>query len=540
MPFGQGLVPSTKTLLIPEVQDAVKIGRVASSILILTIWMTAVGWQVRREYFKPELARLAEGALSLAPGVNFYTLEMNGRAIGSATSRLDTVSTGFVIEDLMTIELPALGQTGSATARTNVSLDPMLRMSDFNFSLTSGVGTFLADGTVHGDSAMDVRVDAGGGEEQFKFRLEEAPVFAAALPIRIAAGEGLEVGREIRVPVFDPSTLSTRTVEVRILEHDTLSIPDSAAWDSETDRWEPARYDSVPAWRVAEAYGGVEVESWIDDDGRVLEASSALGFTMIRTEYELARQALADAEGRPPVFDDDVIFATAVQSNVDLGEIENHSELRFVLSGVDLEGFDLDGGRQELRGDTLTIRRENWNTLEAGYSLPYKRMDLAEALQPEPLIQSDDPRIINKAKEFTAWSTSWEHDPKTVTRQLTRSVHGLLHKEITFSVPSAIQVLESEQGDCNEHTVLFVAMARALGLPARTAVGLVYVDGAFYYHAWPEVWLGEWVATDPTFDQYPADAAHIRFVIGGLAQQVEIIRLIGRLNIDVITPEEAQ
>jgi len=510
--------------------------------MILVVWMTAVGWQVRREYFKPELTRLAESALSLAPGVNFYTLEMNGRAIGLATSKLDTLSTGFVLEDLMTIELPALGQTGAATARTRVALDPTLRMTDFDFSLSSGAGNYSASGIVSGDTVMDVTLDAGGGEENFHFRLSEPPIFAAALPIRIAVGEGLRVGDELTVSVFDPSSLSTRTVEVRVLQHDTLSFPDSASWDAGTGRWSPARYDSVPAWLVAEAYGGVEVESWIDADGRVLEASSALGFTMIRTEYELARQALADAEGSPPVLDDDVILSTAIQSNVNLGSIEDHSELRFVLSGVDLDGFELDGGRQQLRGDTLIIRREDWDDLDAGYKLPYKRMDLADELRSEPLIQSDDPRIEAKAKQLTAWRTRWEHDPKTIARQLTRSVYHLLDKEITFSIPSAIQVLESARGDCNEHTVLFVALARSLGLPARTAVGLVYLDGAFYYHAWPEVWLGEWVATDPTFNQYPADAAHIRFVVGGLAQQVEIIRLIGRLNIDVVPtpPNTAQ
>jgi hypothetical protein len=103
-------------------------------------------------------------------------------------------------------------------------------------------------------------------------------------------------------------------------------------------------------------------------------------------------------------------------------------------------------------------------------------------------------------------------------------------------VPSAVQVLEARRGDCNEHTVLYVALARALGLPARTAVGLVYVNGAFFYHAWPEVWLGEWVAVDPTFGQHPADAAHLRFVVGGLAQQVEVVRLIGRLSIDTYEP----
>ena len=47
------------------------------------------------------------------------------------------------------------------------------------------------------------------------------------------------------------------------------------------------------------------------------------------------------------------------------------------------------------------------------------------------------------------------------------------------------------------------------------------------------------MAVDPTFGQYPADAAHIRFVVGGLAQHVEIIRLIGRLNIEVLEPTPA-
>ena len=508
-------------------------------VVVLGIWFVAVGWQVRREYFKPELARIAESALSLAPGVSFYTLEMGGRAIGVATSRLDTIPEGFVLEDFMSIELPALGQTGTAVARTRVELSETLRMRTFDFGLDSEVGTFEAVGSVRGDTVLSVSVDAGSGPEPIEFRLAEPPVFAAALPIRLAVGEGLEVGRRFQVPVFDPSSLSTRAVEMRVLEHDTLTFPDSAALQD--GRWSPAHYDSVPAWKVAEVYGGVQLESWIDEDGRILQASSPLGFSMVRTEYELARQALEDARGGDrPVLDSDVILSTAVQSDVDLGEVENHDELRFVLSGVDLEGFQLDGGRQTLRGDTLIVRREDWAALDAGYSLPYKRMDLAAELAPEPLIQSDDERIVQKAREITNWRTTWSHDPKRIARQLNGAVHHMLEKEITFSVPSAVQVLESGRGDCNEHTVLFVAMARSLGLPTRTAVGLVYVDGAFFYHAWPEVWLDEWVAVDPTFGQYPADAAHIRFVVGGLAQQVEIVRLIGNLNIDVVPKDRTQ
>ncbi len=506
--------------------------RIHLAALILVTWLVMIGWQVRREYFQPELTRLAEAALSLAPGVNFYTLRLGERTVGQATSRLDTVAEGFALEDVMILDLPALGQTGSAVVRTRVSLSPALVMESFFFSLDSEIGQFRADGTLGADSTLNVTIDAGGSAQEVSYRLAEPPIFSAALPIRIAMAGELTVGNTLHLPVFDPSTLSTRAVEIRVLEHDALVVPDSASYDAGSGRWSPSRYDSIPAWKIAEVHGGVQVESWVDEDGRVLSASSALGFTMEKTEYELARQAQEDASGQASlVIDDDVILSTAVRSNVDLGAVEEHDVLRFRLTGVELSGFQLEGGRQSLSGDTLTIRREDWDAIDPGFSLPYKLMDLRESLEAEPLIQSDDRRIQEEARQAVG---RWLSDPRAAAGILTGHVDRMLAKSVTFSVPSALQVLDSRQGDCNEHTVLYVALARALGLPARTAVGLVYLNGSFFYHAWPEVWLGEWVAVDPTFGQYPADAAHIRFVVGGLAQQVEIVRLIGRLNIEVL------
>jgi len=504
-------------------------------VAIVLVWFGMIGWQVRREYFQPELARLAEAALSLAPGISFYTLTMGTRTIGQATSRLDTLPDGFELEDVMSLELPALGQTGTAVARTKVKLNPSLVMESFVFSLDSEVGRFEASGTLGPDTTLAVQITSAGSVQNLSFRLGQPPVLSNVVPIRIAMGEGLIVGQRHRLPVFDPTSLSTRTVEVRILEHDTIFVTDSASMDPATGRWSPAHIDSVPAWKIAEVFGGMQVLSWVDEDGRILEASSPLGFSMQKTEYELSRQAQEDARllSADPI-GGDVILSTAVQSNVDLSNAQQYEELKFHLSGVDLAGFQLDGGRQTLRGDTLIIRREAAGQLDAGYRLPYAFMDLREALEPEPLIQSDDPRIIEQARRMTARRSQWSQDPRQVAERLTLSVYGMLEKRITFSIPNAVQVLESLQGDCNEHTVLYVALARALGLPARTAVGLVYVNGAFFYHAWPEVWLDEWVAVDPTFGQFPADASHIRFVIGGLAQQVEIVRLIGNLNIRVL------
>jgi transglutaminase-like putative cysteine protease len=82
-------------------------------------------------------------------------------------------------------------------------------------------------------------------------------------------------------------------------------------------------------------------------------------------------------------------------------------------------------------------------------------------------------------------------------------------------------------------------MARALGLPARVAVGLVYIHGAFYYHAWPEVYVagpagrGLWLPVDPTLNQFPADATHIALGRGGLDRQTAVLPLLGRASIVV-------
>jgi transglutaminase-like putative cysteine protease len=128
---------------------------------------------------------------------------------------------------------------------------------------------------------------------------------------------------------------------------------------------------------------------------------------------------------------------------------------------------------------------------------------------------------------------------------LTRHVNAILEKKPTVSLPSAREVLRTKIADCNEHTALYVAMARALGIPARIAVGLTFVRGAFYYHAWPEVYLeagsnrGYWLPVDPTLNQFPADATHLRLARGGLDRQAAILPLIGRMKMEVLDLELA-
>ena len=160
-------------------------------------------------------------------------------------------------------------------------------------------------------------------------------------------------------------------------------------------------------------------------------------------------------------------------------------------------------------------------------------------MKPEPLIESDAPEIRAEAEKAIAGART----TRERAEKLTRYVNALLDKKPTLSLPSAREVLRTKVGDCNEHTALYVAMARSIGLPARIAVGLTHVrglTGAFYYHAWPEVYIddggdrGMWLPVDPTLNEFPADATHLRLARGGLDKQAAILPLIGRLKMTVL------
>jgi transglutaminase-like putative cysteine protease len=62
----------------------------------------------------------------------------------------------------------------------------------------------------------------------------------------------------------------------------------------------------------------------------------------------------------------------------------------------------------------------------------------------------------------------------------------------------------------------------------------------FYYHAWAEVWLsdpagqGRWVAVDPTFNQVPADATHLRLVEGDFERMLNVMQVMGKLRVEVV------
>jgi len=504
-------------------------GAIGAGLLLL--WTAAMALLARREVLGEGGDALADAAVRLVPSSTFYVIEQGGAPIGFASSTVDTTPTGVVLREQLMADVGVGGKRHRASASSTTDLSRVLAMRSFDVQVKTESGTIAVNGRAVRDSLLVV-VRAGDAPPDTQRLGGGRPVLLpTAIPLLATRGRAPEPGRRVSVRVFDPLAMGPRDVELRVGRDSLFVVSDSAEMDEVTRRWRAVAEDTVRAWRLAADSGEAGFAAWVDGDGRLMRLEQPGGIVLRRDAFHVAFTNWRDAE-RSTAADDDVLETTAISASAPLRG-KRLDRLAVRLRGVSLAGFALAGGRQRVSGDTLVVERERDRALRAYYVLPGAatfRAHHARELSPEPLLQSTHPGIAALAARLAGGS----RDPRVVAERINRWVHDSVRKSITVGVPDALQVLSARRGDCNEHTQLYLALARAAGVPARGASGLAYLNGKFYFHAWPEVYLGSWVAVDPTFGQFPADAAHLRFATGGLDKQTALLRLIGRLEIDVL------
>jgi hypothetical protein len=502
--------------------------------VVIVVWLAALGWLARRELWRPRSDVVAEAALSLPPGAIYYIVSAGGRQLGYASTTVDTLGDTLRLAEVVVLDIPAPGDTHRTEVRTDVNLSRSLRLRDFTTTVRGDGGRFVVRGAVEADSVLALRLTGAGAESRSVVRLARPVVLTPLLAMSIALGGELVPGRRHSVRVLDPALLDPEEATLAVAAESTLIMADSAVLDSAAGRFVPVAWDTVRAWAIDVSGTGPARRVWVDEHGLPVMETVTGGFRIERSAFEIAyenfRRLGERALGTAPPAGSIVrrtVLAAGVAAPPAAGP---RDRLRLALAGRPLDGLALDGDRQRLAGDTLTIRRERPEELSPALRIPTGLRDLAPYLRPTTLIQSTDPRMQAQARQ----AVERTRQAQTAAERLVAWVHRNVTRAGEPGGPSAIDVLETRRGDCDEHTILFTALARAVGLPARTVSGLVYLNGSFYYHAWPEVYLGTWVAVDPTFGQFPADAGHVRLAIGGLARQSEMARLLGELTITVL------
>ncbi len=501
-----------------------------TAVGVVVLWAGGLAALVRQQYFQPNVERLAEAGSRVTPAGVFYAVLRGGRQVGFASSTVDTVVGGITATDYLLADVPDGRRVRRIQARTTVATSRALHLRTFEVDVQSDSAPFHAGGRVEGDSVVVYAVSTGPGAAADSQRLRiDGPVLLPTLvPLAVALGEDPKVGGSYLLPVFEIDGRVSQDTRVSVSAETTFVVNDSSVLDSTTGRWRGVQPDTLRAWRL-QAPGTTGLGGWIDHQGRVVEATR-MGLELIRRPYAVAYQnwrmtTADDGSGDP---ESEIQQTTVLAARVRV--TRQLARLQVRLRNLDLAEFALNGGDQTLHGDTLTVVRPQLAGLRAPYFPRPLSADIRRALGPSPHVESASGKIHILAGRIHGH----ERNAVVLARLINRWVHDSLRLRVTSGTPDALQTLRTHAGDCNEHTQLYLAIARAMGLPARAAAGLAYVNGKFYYDAWPEVYLGQWIPVDPTLGQFPADASHLRFTTGSLGVVMQLMSRLSTLHIDVL------
>jgi len=424
-----------------------------------------------------------------------------GKKIGYSVMRYSQTGAGFRFDNLTRMTLKMMGKTQFVHVRSTVLTNPDLTLRSFEFDLSSQDGTFRATGEVENGRLI---VNTGKGKESLNLTSALYPIEALG---RVVVNSRSEAGAVLNFLTFDGTVLDTLPAIVEILGPETLL----------------AGGEKTFALKVRIKRAKFDVITYLDENGMTLKEDSPLGMSSVRVSEK-------EALGNETNYSVDVLRLFAVSVDTVIPEQAKVKRLLLAVSGVDTSEFNLEGDNQRILqsdGERLIVEITVPDIPE-NFRMPIPGQD--EFLKPSVSIQSDAALIKNKAREITGEG----NDAVRAARKILYWVFGSLQKEAVASLPNALDVLSSMKGDCNEHSVLYAALCRAGGIPAKVVVGLIYLDGAFFYHAWNEVYLGRWVPVDATFGEFPASALRLKLSEGELSRQAEVLGVVKKIGIKVL------
>ena len=307
--------------------------------------------------------------------------------------------------------------------------------------------------------------------------------------------KALKIGDKRTFHIFSFDLLKPVKTEIEILGKETLT------YQSEEKQVYVLR-------QTMDMMNGITAKLWIDTDGvnyRTEVPLMGLSMVTMKTDKETA---LGETE------EVDVILKTRIlPSGKRPTPRAERLEAEVKLSTGNIAEVFMSNPQQKLEVSNAHAGKLSIEVpsivAEDCPNLPIQNME-SEFLAASAYIQVEHPDIQAKAEEILEGEVNAWNAAEKLCRWVYASIND---KRMSGGFGSSLTTLESLSGDCTEHTVLFIALARAAGIPARICSGIVFAKDAFYYHFWPEVYVGRWVQMDPTLDQVIADASHIQ--LGG-------------------------
>lgn len=334
---------------------------------------------------------------------------------------------------------------------------------------------------------------------------------------------------------YEPQIMAVVTTQVTIKDYEDVQVPGTKA-----------RQRLLRVQAVGDKIDGFQpppLISWLDKDLNPVVSQTEmqmLGKVMLyRTTRAVALGAGSDVARIP-----DIGKLIPVNRRLASPYDTDRAVYRITISGDDNPGttFATDNRQQvkNVKGNTFELHVRGIHAPQAiDDPAPVKE----EYLKSSYFINNDDAKV----KEHARRAVGNEKDAWKQARLIERWVYrNMENKNFTEAFATADHVARTLEGDCTEHAVLAAAMCKAVGIPAKAAVGLIYADSpqgpGMAFHMWTEVWIqGQWIPIDATLGRGYVDATHLKisdhswYDTQSLKPLLPLLRVLGKVKIEIVS-----
>lgn len=332
-------------------------------------------------------------------------------------------------------------------------------------------------------------------------------------------GRDIKVGDKHTIYCFNAITVSIDKVTTDVERKEKMEIGGT-------------KYDTFVV-RYETPLGGMTC--WQTPDEEVVKTVAMMGITM---QKETREQALSEEESDDYTPPSDFAVMTSVKADKDIKNPTTVRNMKIRLIGIVDKDLLITDSRQNAR------LAQDADPQAAEFHISAKEFDsnhsiklgeipdgMERYLAESPYIQVKNKSIVETAAEIVG-ETETAYEAACKIRSW---LHKTMRPRADIGIPrSAMDVLKEPVGVCRDYATLFTALARAAGIPTRLVAGLVYMDGSFYYHAWAESFVGEWVPFDATLTTDVVDATHVKFTEGDATSMFLMSKIIGALKAEIL------
>lgn len=419
---------------------------------------------------------------------------------------------GYRVASVLNYRLTVLGveltQLVTSVVYTDANYNPVAE----DFAMSSGGKTTRIRATMK-EKAVECLVSAGSGSSNQTVPIPEgASLVGDAMFALLDCAP--EVGKQYSLYYFNPLTLSVDPLKIKVEKKEKIKV---GGKEYETD----VLKNLTPMG---------EMIVWQDTSGDIVQVNAMMNIKMVKESRE---QAMVGVESGKEV---DFAVLTSVKPNTSISSPRKVKTLDIILKGISDDSMALSDPRQTVApvdgkpGQYLfSITVTPFDSAKA-LKLPIPAEGFDQYLTSSAYLDCNIKEVKNQAKAIVGDETN----SYAACAKIRKWIYASLKPRADIGITrAASDVLKSKVGVCRDYAILFAALARSVGIPSRVVSGLLYTDGAFYYHAWVECNVGQWVSFDATLPSDFVDATHIKLAEGDATSMFALSKVIGSLKVDV-------